>query len=69
MTTSALAHSTEPWRTPQATTHRVASGETLTGIARRYGVTIAQIRQWNRGLNDTIRPGQRIRIERPRSVG
>ncbi len=57
-------------RGPSVTTHRVRSGENLTAIARRYGVTVRQIRSWNSSLSsDTIRPGQRIRIERPRSVG
>jgi len=57
-------------RGPSVTTHRVTSGETLIAIARRYGVTVSQIRSWNGSVRgDVIRPGQRLRIERPRSVG
>ncbi|HLA63862.1 MAG TPA: LysM peptidoglycan-binding domain-containing protein, partial [Rhodothermales bacterium] len=56
-------------RTPQTITHRVTSGETLSAIARRYGVTIRQLRSWNSGLSDSIRPGQRIRVERSNPRG
>ncbi|MFL5385577.1 MAG: LysM peptidoglycan-binding domain-containing protein [Longimicrobiaceae bacterium] len=38
----------------RARTHRVADGETLYGIARRYGVTTAQIR----ALNPELVPGE-----------
>lgn len=51
---------------PRSVTHRVRSGENLTQIARQYGVTISDIRQWNSLSGDTIRPGQRLKIERPR---
>jgi membrane-bound lytic murein transglycosylase D len=49
-------------------THRVKSGETLYSIARRYGVTIAQLVSWN-GLsaNRTLRIGQRLTIRTKRS--
>ena len=51
---------------PRSVTHRVRSGENLTQIARQYGVTISDIRRWNSLSGDTIRPGQRLKIERPR---
>ncbi|MBR9990750.1 MAG: LysM peptidoglycan-binding domain-containing protein, partial [Gemmatimonadetes bacterium] len=42
--------------------HRVARGENLTVIAKRYGVTVRQIRSWN-GINGSrIMPGQRLRV-------
>src|SRR5690606_14079351 len=42
--------------------HRVSRGENLTVIARRYGVTVRQIRSWN-GINGSrILPGQRLRV-------
>jgi membrane-bound lytic murein transglycosylase D len=42
--------------------HRVSPGENLTLIARRYGVTVRQIRSWN-GINGSrILPGQRLRV-------
>jgi membrane-bound lytic murein transglycosylase D len=44
-------------------THRVRSGETLGGIARRYRVTVSQLRSWNRiGPKNTIRAGQVLRL-------
>jgi lipoprotein NlpD len=43
--------------------HLVRSGETLYAIARRYGVSAADLARWN-GLGDggLIRPGQRLRL-------
>lgn len=41
-------------------THTVAAGDTVWGLSRRYNVTPAQIRQWNRLQEDTIRPGQAL---------
>ncbi|HEX8243342.1 MAG TPA: LysM peptidoglycan-binding domain-containing protein [Longimicrobium sp.] len=43
-------------------THTVASGETLYGIARRYGVTSAQIRALNPDLGETLETGTRLRL-------
>ncbi|MEJ2321062.1 MAG: LysM peptidoglycan-binding domain-containing protein [Gammaproteobacteria bacterium] len=43
-------------------THRVSSGDTLYGIARKYGVTVGQIEEAN-GLKSTnLRPGQTLKI-------
>jgi LysM repeat protein len=42
--------------------HRVRRGDTIGGIARRYGVSISQVKRWN-GINgSTIFPGQRLVI-------
>ncbi|HWK88740.1 MAG TPA: LysM peptidoglycan-binding domain-containing protein [Longimicrobium sp.] len=43
-------------------THTVAAGETLFGIARRYGVTVAAIREANDLESDRLRTGQRLVI-------
>lgn len=53
-------------RMERATTiHRIKRGETLGGIARRYGVTVNQLMRWNGIKNASrIREGQRIRIEK-----
>lgn len=43
--------------------HTVRSGETISGIARKYGKSQAAIKKLNPGLNiDKIRPGQKIRV-------
>jgi peptidoglycan lytic transglycosylase D len=47
----------------RGTTHRVRRGETLTGIARRYRVSVRSLRRVNAlALNRTLRTGMRIRI-------
>jgi membrane-bound lytic murein transglycosylase D len=47
-------------------THVVRRGETLSGIARRYGISQAKLREWN-GLNQAghIRAGQKLRLSAP----
>jgi len=52
-----------PVPTPDPTTHAVTSGETLTGIALRYGSTIAAIVKANGIANPSyLRVGQRLAI-------
>ena len=46
-----------------ATTHVVRSGETLSTISRRYGVSVRQLQSWNgMGSSTRIRAGQRLRV-------
>jgi len=42
--------------------YRVRSGDTLSSIARRYHVTVNQLRNWNGLKSDLLRIGQRIII-------
>jgi membrane-bound lytic murein transglycosylase D len=42
--------------------YRVRRGETLMRIAKIHNVTIADIREWNKGLGKTVRAGQKIRL-------
>ena len=43
--------------------YTVASGDVLSGIAPRFGVTVAQIQQWNDIKNpNLIRVGQKLTI-------
>jgi membrane-bound lytic murein transglycosylase D len=50
------------------TTHRVARGETLFSIAKRYGTTVALIKEMNSLRNNVIHVGQRLIIERLSSL-
>ena len=47
----------------RTTSHRVSKGETLTGIARQYGVTVASIRKANNITGSNIRIGQKLTIK------
>ncbi|MBP3425219.1 MAG: transglycosylase SLT domain-containing protein [Rikenellaceae bacterium] len=49
---------------PQSVIHKVKSGETLGGIARKYRVTVKQIMAWNRLRSTTIRIGQKLTIQK-----
>jgi membrane-bound lytic murein transglycosylase D len=42
--------------------YRVRRGETLSRIARQHNVTVADIKEWNKGMGNTIRAGQKIRL-------
>ena len=47
----------------RGTTHRVRRGETLTGIARRYRVSVRSLRRVNAlAVHQTLRTGTRLRI-------
>lgn len=43
-------------------THKVKSGESLSGLASRYGVSMAALRKYNNLKSDQIRIGQVLRI-------
>jgi membrane-bound lytic murein transglycosylase D len=47
---------------PKIITHVVQPGETLSSIARRYGVRVLDIKRLNGMSSDAIRVGQRLRI-------
>ena len=43
--------------------HRVRSGDTLSNIARRYSVSLSQIRTWNKmGRRSVVRKGEKLAI-------
>jgi len=46
-------------------THVVKSGESITTIARRYGITVADIKKWNRLSSNKLKRGQRIKVSAP----
>ena len=43
--------------------HKVQRGETLASIAGQYGVTIADIREWNDLKSDNIRVGDKLKLK------
>ena len=51
---------------PKVAYHKVTRGQTLSSIARRYGVSVRQIMQWN-GLRNANRiyVGQRLAVSPP----
>jgi membrane-bound lytic murein transglycosylase D len=63
---AAPAAAKSAWRSAGITgpvIHRVRSGETLWSIARRYGVLVSQIVEWNvLDAGDILKLGQRLRI-------
>ncbi|MBS0382896.1 MAG: transglycosylase SLT domain-containing protein [Proteobacteria bacterium] len=42
--------------------HRVRKGEDLWSIARRYHTSVAQLKRWNQLHDDTVHPGEMLRI-------
>ena len=53
---------------PPDTVHEVKRGDTLSGIALKYQVSIQQIRNWNGFEGDSIFQGQHLVMESPRKV-
>ena len=49
---------------PASVTHTVRSGDTLSAIARRYGVSVKEIQTWNGLKGERIDVGQRLKIKR-----
>jgi len=48
--------------TSGTTRYRIRRGDTLSTIARRFGVTVQEIRQWNQMSTDQIVAGERLTI-------
>ena len=42
--------------------HRVKSGESLSVIGRKYGVTVNELKRWNNLNSNMIRPGQILKV-------
>jgi membrane-bound lytic murein transglycosylase D len=51
---------------PTATwiTHTVRSGESLGLIAERYGVSVSDLRSWNKISGSTIYAGQKLKVKK-----
>lgn len=46
------------------TYHKIKSGETLSTIAKRYGVTVNQLKNWNGLKSNNIAAGKRLKIQK-----
>ena len=46
----------------ELTYHKIRSGENLGSIARRYGVSVANLKRWNGLTNNNITAGKRLKI-------
>jgi len=46
----------------KVTYHKVKNGQTLSGIAAKYGVSVNKIKKWNNISSSKIKPGQRLKI-------
>ena len=58
-----LAQADAPATSASARTHTVKRGETLSHLARRYGVSVAALRSANGGISPTrVRAGQKLRV-------
>ena len=61
-TTPTPAQKATPKPQPKATTHTLKSGDTLSGLAKKYGVSVAEIKKANGMTSDNLRAGQTIKI-------
>lgn len=43
-------------------THKVRRGETLSSIAQKYGVTVSEIKKWNKMKKNTVARGRKLKI-------
>jgi peptidoglycan lytic transglycosylase D len=42
--------------------YRVRRGETLVRIARKHNISVEDIREWNKGIGNSVRAGQKIKL-------
>lgn len=51
--------------TPATGTHKVVKGETLYSIAKKYGVSVANLKTWNALKSDELSIGQSLKTKAP----
>ncbi len=51
-----------------ADSHKVKSGENLTMIAKKYGLSTAHLKKINKLSRSTIQPGQKLKLRAPASI-
>lgn len=67
-TTSASTSKKKETAQPKSSTHTVASGENLSVIARKHGITVAQLKQANPSLkSDVLHPGDKLNLPKSSS--
>lgn len=59
---SLASASTDETSEETSSSYRVQSGDTLGGIAQRFGVSVQQLRAWNDLNGNRIHPGQQLQI-------
>lgn len=64
--TQTESNTTKP--SQQAQVYTVKSGDTLSAIAKRYGVTVTQLKAWNDLNSDLILIGQKLKVNHGNSV-
>ena len=50
-----------------ATFHKVKKGESLNRVAKKYGISVGQLKKWNRIPSSIIHPNQVLRVKSPGS--
>ncbi len=60
--TKTIANSTAPSSDIKTITHKVAKGEYLASIARKYGVTVLDLKTWNNLTSDNLEVGQSLKL-------
>jgi membrane-bound lytic murein transglycosylase D len=58
-----------PTHKPKTTQYTVKSGDSLYAIAKRFHVSISELRRWNHLKGHTLRPGQRLALQGRASKG
>ena len=49
-------------------THVVRSGESISAVARKYGITVNEIKKWNKLSSSKLKRGQRLKVSPPYSA-
>ena len=60
-----VAQQPEATPAPTSQTHTVRKGETLPAIAKRYGVSVAELKRGNQLRSDKVKVGQRLSVMTP----
>lgn len=64
-----VAELTRTSRKAAIVTHKVRSGESLSTIAQKYGVSISNLKKWNNLSSDNIQVGKNLKVTPPTGDG